>query len=168
MTGWRPTAGSGRRASTCSAPTSTPCPTSKETPVSAEQFLTLDARPTVRVTREYPHPIEKVWRAVTTPEHLAQWFPSPVEIDLRAGGQLHFSAFEGEPSAHGTIEHVDAPRELTFTWGTDRLTFSLEARGDHTTFVLTHSFDDRYGAPSFATGWGVCLRGLDAVLAGEA
>ena len=52
-------------------------------------------------------------------------------------------------------------------WGTDRLTFELAPDGDGTTFALTHSFDDRYGAPSFATGWEVCLAGLRSVLAGE-
>ena len=36
----------------------------KETPMSNDQFLTLDGRPTVRVERRYPHPIDKVWRAV--------------------------------------------------------------------------------------------------------
>ena len=45
--------------------------------MAADRFLTLDGRPTVRVEREYPHPIDKVWRAVTTPEHLGRWFPSP-------------------------------------------------------------------------------------------
>ena len=35
--------------------------------MSADQFLTLDGRPTVRVERSYPHPIDKVWRAVTSP-----------------------------------------------------------------------------------------------------
>ena len=39
----------------------------------ADQFLTLQGRPTVRVERRYPHPIDKVWLAVTTPEHLGQW-----------------------------------------------------------------------------------------------
>ena len=62
--------------------------------MSADQFLTLDGRPTVRVERRYPHPIDKVWRAVTTPEHLGQWFPSPVELDLRPGGAMRFGAFE--------------------------------------------------------------------------
>jgi len=134
--------------------------------MSADQFLTVDGRPSVRVEREYPHPIEKVWQAVTTPEHLAQWFPSPVEVDLRPGGEIRFSAFEG-PGASGTVEVVEAPRRLTFTWGTDRLTFELVPRGGVTTFALVHSFDDRFGAPSFATGWDVCLAGLRCVLAGE-
>jgi uncharacterized protein YndB with AHSA1/START domain len=133
----------------------------------ADQFLTLDGRPTVRVERRYPHPIDKVWQAVTTPEHLVQWFPSPVDLDLRPGGPMRFPAFEGGPSVAGIVEAVEAPRLLTFRWGGDRLTFELAPDGDATTFVLTHSFDDRYGAPSFATGWGVCLAGLDCVLAGE-
>jgi uncharacterized protein YndB with AHSA1/START domain len=135
--------------------------------MSADQFLTVEGRPTVRVERHYPHPIEKVWRAVTTPEHLSQWFPSPVEVDLRPGGAMHFRAFQHEPGAAGTVEEVDAPRLLTFTWGTDRLTFELVPDGDGTTFALTHSFGDRYSAPSFATGWEFCLAALRNVLAGE-
>lgn len=136
--------------------------------MTADTFDALDGRPTIRVERHYPHPIEKVWRAVTTPEHLGEWFPSPVELDLRPGGEMRFTAFEGDDSALGTIEAVDPPRLLTFTWGADRLSFELAAEDGGTTFALVHSFDDRYGAPSFATGWGMCLDGLRSVLAGEA
>jgi uncharacterized protein YndB with AHSA1/START domain len=135
--------------------------------MSADQFITVEGRPTVRIERRYPHPIDKVWRAVTTPEHLGQWFPSPVELELRPGGSMRFAAFEGEASAVGTVETLEAPRRLTFTWGTDRLTFELAPDGDGTTFALTHSFDDRYGAPSFATGWELCVAALRSVLAGE-
>jgi hypothetical protein len=56
---------------------------------------------------------------------------------------------------------------LSFTWGGDRLTFELRPDGDGTTFTLTHAFDDRAGAASFATGWELCLLGLRSVLAGE-
>jgi uncharacterized protein YndB with AHSA1/START domain len=135
--------------------------------MSADQFFTLDGRPTVRVERRYPHSIEKVWRAVTTPEHLGQWFPSPVEVDLRPGGGIRFSGLEGDPSATGTVLAVEAPRRLTFKWGADRLSFELTPDPDGTTFALIHSFDDRYGAPSFATGWELCLASLRSVLAGE-
>lgn len=135
--------------------------------MSADQFLTLDERPAVRVQRDYPHPIDRVWRAVTTPEHLGQWFPSPVEVDLRPGGAMHFSAFEGDDAATGTIEVVDPPRKLTFTWGRDRLTFELTPQGESTTFTLVHSFVGRFGAASFAAGWDGCLAGLRHVLADE-
>ena len=101
--------------------------------MSADQFLTVDGRPTVRVERRYPHPIDKVWRAVTTPEHLGQWFPSPVDVDLSPGGSMRFGAFGGTDAASGTVEVVDAPRLLVFTWGADRLTFELATgrRRDH-------------------------------------
>ena len=135
--------------------------------MSADQFFTLDGRPTVRVERRYPHPIDKVWSAVTTPEHLGQWFPSPVDIDLRPGGPMRFGKFGVSAGGIGTVESVDPPRRLAFTWGADRLTFELAPDGDGTTFALTHSFDDRSGAPSFATGWELCLAGLRALLAGE-
>ncbi len=117
--------------------------------------------PAVRVERYFPHPIDKVWRAVTTAEHLGQWFPSPVEIDLRPGGALRFD------EEAGAIEALDPPRLLRFTWGADRLTFELAPADGGTSFALTHSFDDRAGAASFATGWEMCLGALRQVLAGE-
>lgn len=80
---------------------------------------------------------------------------------------MRFNAFEGGPGASGTIEIVDAPRRLTFTWGTDQLTFELTPNSEGTTFALIHTFDDRFGAPSFATGWDLCLTGLRCVLADE-
>ena len=132
----------------------------------SDQFLSLDGRPTVRVERNFPHPIDKVWRAVTTPEHLKAWFPSPVDVDLRPGGEMRFGEFDG-PAGAGTVEVVEPPRRITFTWGADRLSFELTPSAAGTTFTLTHSFDDRYGAPSFATGWDQCLAGLRSVLAGE-
>ena len=80
---------------------------------------------------------------------------------------MRFTAFEDESGATGTVDEVEAPRRLSFRWGDDHLTFDLTSEEGGTTFALTHSFDDRYGGPSFATGWEVCLGGLRSVLAGE-
>lgn len=132
-----------------------------------DQFLTDDPRPAVRLERRYPHPVEKVWRAVSEPEHLSRWFPMPVEIDLRPGGELRFGALGHVPDATGTVQLVEAPHRLAFTWGTDLLSVELRPDGDGTTLVLTHSFDDYYGAASFAAGWGACLVGLRHLLADE-
>ena len=135
--------------------------------MTTEPFFASTGRPTVRVERHYPHAIEKVWRAVTTPEHLGAWFPSPVQIDLRVGGAMTFTAFDGDAAAAGTVEVLDPPRLLAFRWGADRMTFELAATADGTSFALTHAFDDRAGAPSLATGWEMCLGALRHVLAGE-
>jgi uncharacterized protein YndB with AHSA1/START domain len=124
------------------------------------------SRPAVRVMREFDHPIERVWRAVTSPEHLARWFPSDVEIDLVPGSEIRFGSFEGA-SAHGQVLEVDPPHRLVFSWDTDRLEFDLKANDSGTTFALTHVFDDRAGAASFATGWEMCLTALADLLADQ-
>lgn len=129
------------------------------------ELLTGGARPAVRVERRYDHPVERVWSAVTTPEHLARWFPAEAEIELEPGGRIRFGGFEDE-AVSGTVLEVDPPRRLSFTWGGDRLDFELRAEGDRTVFSLTQHFDDRGGAASLATGWEMCLAGLSDVLAG--
>ncbi|MBE2316359.1 SRPBCC family protein [Solirubrobacter sp. CPCC 204708] len=120
-------------------------------------FLRDGARPAVRVERRYDHPIEAVWRAVTSPEGLAAWFPAPVRF---AGDVADFG------DSTGQVLTMEPPRRLVFTWGGDQLEFSLREDGAGTVFVLTHSFDDRAGAASFASGWEHCLQVLGLVLAG--
>lgn len=57
---------------------------------------TADPKLDLVLERNIGVPPEKVWKAWTTPKHLAQWFaPKPwttaeCEIDLRPGGQLKF------------------------------------------------------------------------------
>ena len=43
-------------------------------------------RNTIEYVRTYPHPIERVWRAVTDPSEVGAWFFPPAEIDARRGG----------------------------------------------------------------------------------
>ena len=124
-------------------------------------FLRDGTRPAVRVERRYDHPIESVWRAVTSPDGLAAWFPTPARFDLREGGEVRFD-MEGHET--GSVVSVEPPHRLVFTWGQDQLAFELAEDGDGTVFVLTHSFDDRGGAASFAAGWEGCLLVLMAVL----
>ena len=135
--------------------------------MSADQFFTLEGRPTVRVERRYPHPIDKVWRA----GHDAR-APRPVVPQPGRGrpAARRVDELRRVRRRRGSSRHRRgrrAPRRLAFRWGADRLTFELAPDGDGTTFALTHSFDDRYGAASFATGWELCLGGLRSVLAGE-
>lgn len=131
--------------------------------MSDPELLENGPRPAVRVTREFDHPIDRVWRAVTSPEHLAKWFPSEVEIDIVPGSEIRFGSFEAE-AAHGQVLEVEPPHHLAFSWDTDRLEFDLRSTDAGTTFVLTHFFDDRAGAASFATGWEKCLTALSDLL----
>jgi uncharacterized protein YndB with AHSA1/START domain len=38
---------------------------------------TIDGRPALRIERRLAHTVARVWRAVTEPDELAQWFVAP-------------------------------------------------------------------------------------------
>ncbi len=131
-------------------------------------YVELDGRPAVRFVRTYPHPIGRVWTAVTTPEGLARWFPAQVEVDLRPGGIV---TYRGDPYTEhrpGRVLVCDPPMHLAFTWGDDELTFQLEStEGGGCRFTLFDLLDGRDSAARNAAGWDVCLDALDRHLAGE-
>jgi uncharacterized protein YndB with AHSA1/START domain len=125
-----------------------------------------DGRSVLRLERRYPHPIARVWQAVTTPEHLAAWFPSQVRLDLRVGGDVHFSGDPNLPDLTGRVTDLEPPHVLAFTWDDDHIRFELAEDGDGTRFRLVHTFGDTAGAASFASGWASCLEDLGADLDG--
>jgi len=127
----------------------------------------------VRLTRRYPHPVDRVWRAVSDPEHMAAWFPSSVTFvgsdAPEVGVEVRFGApMDGLPAQTGIVTDCDPPRLLAFTWDTDHLRFELSPDADGTEVVLLHTFDDLPGAASFAAGWEGCTEALYIDLAGDA
>jgi uncharacterized protein YndB with AHSA1/START domain len=93
----------------------------------------------VRFDRRYPHPVERVWRAVTEPAELEHWFPCSVELDLREGGPMTFTFREHEMDPMpGRVTELDPPRR----------------------------FCSREQAARDAAGWHVCLDRLERLLAG--
>jgi uncharacterized protein YndB with AHSA1/START domain len=133
-----------------------------------ETLTTEGGRTVLRMERHLPHPVEKVWRALTEPSELGHWFPSKVELDLTVGGKVRFIELSDEyPSLDGEITDLDPPRLIAYTWDADHLRWELRPDGDGCLLTLTHTFDDRYGASSFASGWTGCLDILDLRLDGE-
>ncbi|WP_055489280.1 SRPBCC family protein [Streptomyces sp. TP-A0356] len=132
-------------------------------------YLTLDdGRRAVRFSRVYDLPIDRVWRFVTDPDELAQWFPSRAEFDLRPGGTVRFSGDPNMPESTGTVIAVDPPRHLSFEWGGDEVRFDLEELDDKSTrFTLTNVLAEQNTAARNSAGWEVCLRALDAKARGE-
>lgn len=45
----------------------------------------------VHFVRTLRHPPEKVWRAITEPDHLPAWFPTTIDGERRAGAALRFA-----------------------------------------------------------------------------
>jgi uncharacterized protein YndB with AHSA1/START domain len=132
-------------------------------------YETIDGKPAVRFERRYPHPVERVWGAVTDPAQLAQWFPNTVEVDLREGGRMHFEFPDGEMEPlEGSVTELDPPRRFSFTWGDEHLHIELEPDGDGCRMRFTHVLSTREQAARDAAGWHVCLDRLEQLLAGAA
>ncbi|PSL02150.1 uncharacterized protein YndB with AHSA1/START domain [Haloactinopolyspora alba] len=130
-----------------------------------ETLSTEGGRNVLRIERRLAHPQEKVWRAITRPDHLSRWFPATVEFDLVTGAEVSFDMDgEGTMSADGTVTVVDPPRRFAFTWHGEVLDWELHPEGDGCLLVFRHTFDDRAGAASFCSGWLRCLDALDDVV----
>ncbi len=128
---------------------------------------------TLVFTRRLAHPREKVWRAVTEPEHLAVWFPQEIVGDRRPGAPLRFvSASGGSGGSGGSFAGqmlvFDPPEVVEFTWGTDLLRIELRQDGPGTLLTLTDTFDDVGKAARDAAGWHECLDRLVSDLDGTA
>ena len=129
----------------------------------------IDGRPAVRFERRYPHPVDRVWRAVTEPAQLAHWFPTTVEVDLREGGAMAFTFPDGEMEPmEGSVTALDPPRRFAFLWGEEELRLELEPDGGGCRLRFTHLLSSRDTAARNAAGWHVCLDRLVALLSGAA
>jgi uncharacterized protein YndB with AHSA1/START domain len=96
---------------------------------------------TMEYVREYPHAVESVWEAVTTPEHLDVWMVPECRVDLRLGGTCSFS-WGGPPegAVHGTVTELDPPRLVRYSIEGGYLRFALEPIDGGTRLVFTHAF----------------------------
>lgn len=131
----------------------------------------------LRFVRHLPHSVEKVWAALTEERHLAEWFPTTIEGELRTGAPLRF-AFRGEefPASIGRMIEFEPYRVMEFAWGTppgtvdhDHEVSRLELRptpdGCELTLLTTY---DRLGKSARdAAGWHVCLDLLEGYMHGD-
>ena len=67
---------------------------------------------TMEHVRVYPHPVERVWRALTEPEHIARWF-GEADIELRVGGRARFGP-EHEPWFTTTVSALEPGTMIEF------------------------------------------------------
>jgi uncharacterized protein YndB with AHSA1/START domain len=141
-------------------------------------LIEIDGRAALRFERRYRHPIERVWRAISDPAEMAQWFPSNVEGERQVGARLAFrdddqraAAREaGEPTRddgpefRGTVVVHDPPKVFSFTWGGELLRFELHPDGDETVLVFTQVLSHPSVAARNGAGWHACLGVLDEML----
>jgi uncharacterized protein YndB with AHSA1/START domain len=121
---------------------------------------TVNDRPALRFERRLDFPVERVWRAVSEPAELAQWFPGSVDWKPELG-----EAFEAE-GRRGEITELDPPHLIAWTFGADDFRFELRRDGDGCLLVFTHGFDDRALGAQHAGGWEAYFKRLDVHLGG--
>jgi uncharacterized protein YndB with AHSA1/START domain len=115
----------------------------------------------LRFTRQLNHPTEKVWRAISEPEHLTAWFPFDIEGSRQTGASLRFAFRHDEgPSLEGTMALYEPPSTLELSWAGETLRFELQPYGHGTRFTLLNIFDELGKASRDAAGWHVCLDAL--------
>lgn len=128
---------------------------------------------------------EKVWRAITEPEHLSLWFGRTV-LDGAGVGTM---TFDGHGVVPIRVEAVDAPRSVTYRWSNDNaldrrpaeldeanstvFRFTLEPEGEGTRLTVVESgfettSDPRSNLDSHRVGWDVELDKLIALFGGFA
>lgn len=140
--------------------------------LTSEMYGTVDAmddgRWRLHFTRTLQHPVDRVWRAVTEPEHLAAWFPSTIDGERHAGAPLRFTFPNGEAEPFaGEVIAFDPPRTFEFLWGPDVIRMELRASGGGTVLTLLDTLDERGKAARDGAGWHCCLDALASALDGD-
>jgi uncharacterized protein YndB with AHSA1/START domain len=120
-----------------------------------------NGQPRLRFERTLSHPPEKVWRAITEPEHLARWFPTTIDGERAAGAHLLFEFPEGQaPAFDGEMLEFDPPRVMELRWGPDTLRLELRPVEQGTVLVLLDTLEEIGKAARDAAGWHTCLDAL--------
>ncbi|XXF79698.1 SRPBCC family protein [Myxococcaceae bacterium GXIMD 01537] len=123
---------------------------------------------TLVLVRDLRHPPERVWEALTEPEHLREWAPFDSDRNLGAVGTAKLSTV-GAPTpqvSEARVKRADAPRALEYSWGGKDLRWELEPKGGGTRLTLWHNIDRGFISMG-AAGWHICFDVLDRLLAGE-
>jgi uncharacterized protein YndB with AHSA1/START domain len=124
---------------------------------------------TLVLVRDLRHPPEKVWTAITDPEHLRQWAPFDSDRNLGTAGAAVLSTV-GMPKpvvSEIKVKRADEPRLLEYNWGDQELRWELEPMGaSGTRLTLWHSINRNFISMG-AAGWHICFDVLQRLLEGQ-
>ncbi len=131
-------------------------------PASAAEVLKEGDKWTLILVRQLRHPPEKVWVALTDPEHLREWAPFVTDGNLGAVGTVNLT-WVGAPQAFETrVTRAEAPKALEY--GDTR--WELEPTDSGTRLTLWQKIDRRFISMG-AAGWHISFDVLDHLLSGN-
>ena len=124
---------------------------------------------TLVFVREFRHPREKVWAALTDPAQLDAWSPFRPDRSLARTGPATLTMVDGETEVpmDATVLRADPPEILEYNWGTDLLRWELVDTGGATRLTLRHTVAAEGIVPKVAAGWHLCFDAAEHLLAGD-
>ncbi|HLI80236.1 MAG TPA: OmpA family protein [Candidatus Binataceae bacterium] len=119
-------------------------------------------RDTFRIVRDYPHPVERVWAALTNSDHLTVWLWRCTQLEPSLGGEFVFDFGWGK-LWRGRIAKFEPPRLVDFA---GFLRFELSERPDGSRLVMTQKRGPAGWSPMALAGFHGWLGRLARLLAG--
>jgi uncharacterized protein YndB with AHSA1/START domain len=143
----------------------------------------------LRYEREFAHPVERVWAALTEPDELRGWLAAAEELDLREGGAISLRWLNVPEDTEGWKEKgieipddhdISAPVRATITkldpphlieYESDQMglmRWELRGAGNGCALTFTNTIDLPADQPPEQTlaGWHIHLDHLEVMLAG--
>jgi uncharacterized protein YndB with AHSA1/START domain len=118
---------------------------------------------TLVLVKQLRHPAEKVWRALTQPEHLRELAPFDAASDLGKVGTTEVTWVGAPAPVETRITRAEAPTLLEYELGGRTMRWELEALGAATRLTLWAVIDRPYISMG-AAGWHVAFDVLERLL----
>jgi uncharacterized protein YndB with AHSA1/START domain len=99
-------------------------------------------RHTMRYVRFYPVEVARLWKAVTSAEHLNIWLYPVTKVEPRLGGRCSFSwGAPDDPTFEGTVSRFDPFKQVRYEVGAENyIQFDLLPVEGGTRFIFTQFF----------------------------
>ena len=127
----------------------------------------VEGRWVLRMTRELPHDVERVWTKLTEPEELRKWSPVVPDRPLTSVGPAKAREDPDQEAVDAEVLVNDRPRELAHRWGPHVLRWTLEPTASGCLLTLEQTVDRPAESALFAAGWHLCLAVLVGLLDGH-
>lgn len=122
----------------------------------------------VMVEREFPHPPEKIWRALTQPHLIDEWL---MKNDFKPDRGHRFNLSANWGAVEGQVLESEPAKKLSYSWNTKDLesvvTWTLTPTENGTVLRMVQTGFEPHQEAYYSgatTNWPRFLEALDAVL----